>query len=143
MRVLICGGRDYNDFGRVERAMEVVQDNYYARATCIISGHARGADRLGEDYAAKNDLELEIYPAKWDVYGKSAGYKRNVQMAEEGKPNVILAMPGGRGTDMMIKIGIDKKIDTVVVNKSEDTLKWVCSKALDWANHQRELNDNE
>ena len=129
MKLLVCGGRDYNDYGRVERAIKVIQDNYSAFVTGIISGNARGADRLGEEYAAKNDLELEVYPAQWNKYGKRAGWLRNIQMAEEGKPNVILAMPGGRGTDMMIKIGVDKKIETVVVNKDKDTLKWVYSKA--------------
>jgi hypothetical protein len=44
------------------------------------------------------------FPANWKQYGKSAGYRRNTQMLEEGKPDIVIAFPGGRGTEMMCEI---------------------------------------
>jgi predicted Rossmann-fold nucleotide-binding protein len=49
-------------------------------------------------------VEHEDYPADWTKHGKSAGFVRNKQMLEEGKPDVVIAFPGGTGTAMMIKL---------------------------------------
>ena len=70
----------------------------------IISGHAKGADSLAEQWAKKREVSLEIYPAEWDVYGKSAGFMRNQQMIDEGLPDLVVAFSGGKGTVNMIKL---------------------------------------
>ena len=48
----------------------------------IISGTASGADSLGEEFANTWNLGIKRFPAEWNLYGKSAGYKRNTQMAK-------------------------------------------------------------
>lgn len=96
MRVLVCGGRDFNDYQLVS---EVLQD--YSIAT-IIEGGARGADTLGYKYGKANGCSIETYKAKWDEYGKGAGPIRNQQMLDEGKPDLVVAFPGGRGTKDMV-----------------------------------------
>ena len=128
MRVLVCGGRDYNDYDVLKCVMEKVMDCYSAEVKVVISGLAKGGDKLGERWAEENDIEVEGYRAEWNKYGKRAGWLRNVRMADEGRPNVIVALPGGRGTKMMIDIGVDRKIDTIVVDDENRKLKWAYSK---------------
>jgi hypothetical protein len=81
-------------------------------AVTIISGAARGADRAGTDWAIVNWCPILEYPAQWDRYGKRAGYLRNKQMLEEGRPNLVVAFPGGKGTAMMVKIAKEAGIET-------------------------------
>jgi hypothetical protein len=123
MRVLVCGGRTYSDIARVTEILDVINgqnpelpDVYQElKIKVIISGHAKGADTLGEDYAQWNDIELEVYPAQWNRYGKRAGYVRNTQMLEEGKPDLIVAFPGGRGTAMMCDIARKAGVEVMEV----------------------------
>lgn len=128
MKVLVCGGRDYNDYDVLKCVMEKVMDCYSAEVKVVISGLAKGGDKLGEKWAEENNIEVEGYRAEWNKYGKRAGWLRNVRMADEGRPNVIVALPGGRGTKMMIDIGVDRKIDTIVVDDENRKLKWAYSK---------------
>lgn len=111
MRVLVCGGRDFKDVSLVYKTLDETGD-----IECIISGHARGADSIGEMYADERNIPLDIYPAKWNKYGKSAGFKRNMQMLVEGKPDLVVAFPGGRGTAMMCEIAKEANVDVMEVN---------------------------
>ena len=75
----------------------------------IVSGAARGADQLGEQYAKATGYEVSKFPADWDSLGKRAGYVRNVEMAEFAIENnsvgVLIAFWDGKskGTEHMIK----------------------------------------
>ena len=122
MRVLVCGGRNFHDMDLLKRTIDTVhgfvdcnpkacEDNI----TTIISGHARGADQLGESYATQMGIGLEVYRAEWDIYGKSAGYKRNMRMLVEGQPDLVIAFPGGRGTAMMVRIAKEADVDVMEV----------------------------
>ena len=142
MRVLVCGGRMFgrtiNGYGvEVVNPVEcdllyktledmakefskeyVSDDNWLPLDITIISGAAKGADTLAADWAAMNWTHLEEYPADWKTYGRAAGYKRNVQMLTEGKPDLVIAFPGGTGTDMMCRlaeaVGVEvRRIDAV------------------------------
>lgn len=49
-------------------------------------------------------IRVQKFPADWDRYGKAAGGIRNSQMLIEGKPDLVVAFPGGNGTrDMVLK----------------------------------------
>ena len=108
LRVLVCGGRNYNDITTLNAVLDKV--NTDLGISCIIEGDARGADRLAGAWALVSGIDREVYPANWNRYGKRAGYLRNVQMAEEGKPDMIITFPGGIGTQMMRDIGKKKHI---------------------------------
>ena len=105
MRVLVCGGRDFNDYNLLSSYLVelFVKSLLVPEDVTIISGHARGADKLGERFANANECKLLIFPADWDKFGKSAGFIRNQRMIDEGKPDLVVALPGGRGTQDMIK----------------------------------------
>ena len=70
----------------------------------IVSGTAAGADTLGERYAQEKGYEVKKFPAQWDLYGKSAGYKRNQQMAEYADGLIAFWDGKSKGTKHMIDI---------------------------------------
>lgn len=100
MRILVCGGRDYSDTDTAYRVLDRVHRE--RGITTIIEGNARGADRIAGYWARKNRVANEKYRANWDRDGKRAGPIRNQKMIDEGKPDAVIAFPGGRGTADMI-----------------------------------------
>lgn len=101
MRVLVCGGRDYNDAPLVDKTL----DSYWERSghMVVIQGGASGADRLARAWCVRRLVMYENYPAAWKTLGKAAGPIRNQQMIDEGRPEIVVAFPGGRGTGDMVK----------------------------------------
>jgi hypothetical protein len=69
----------------------------------VVSGCASGIDKLGEDWAVNNYVPIKRFPADWQRYGKSAGFIRNVQMAEYAGALVAIWDGRSRGTWNMIQ----------------------------------------
>lgn len=106
MRVLVCGGRDYADAKRLFAVMdEIMVDawNTLDPEFVIIHGNAQGADYLADAWAARRNIERLIFPADWAGRGKAAGPERNARMLAEGRPGLVVAFPGGRGTADMVR----------------------------------------
>jgi hypothetical protein len=101
MRAIVCGGRDFTDSLYVSQAMEIIHAT--RPITLLIHGAARGADTLGGYWAFKRGIERKIFPAQWEEHGRAAGAIRNRQMLEEGKPELVIAFPGGKGTANMVQ----------------------------------------
>jgi hypothetical protein len=78
MRVIIAGGRDFSDYELMSKSLKCL----IGKDVTIISGRAKGADRLGETYGEEHSIPIERYPADWEKNGKSAGYLRNLQMLD-------------------------------------------------------------
>jgi hypothetical protein len=95
-RLLVCGGRTYADRER----LYYVLDAYHKKfgISVLIHGAARGADSLAAEWAHNRGVDSRSYPANWQLYGRRAGFVRNAQMLEEGKPDDVIAFPGGKGT---------------------------------------------
>lgn len=96
MKLLVCGGRDFFDAERMHRLLDLIWPSF------IIQGGARGADSLAANWAAKRGVPMRCFPADWHNHGKAAGHIRNKQMLDEGKPDMVLAFPGGAGTANMV-----------------------------------------
>ena len=101
-KIIIAGSRDYDDY----KSLCEVCDTLLQSETDIeiVSGTAKGADRLGERYAIERGFPVTKFPADWERYGRAAGYRRNTAMAEYG--NYLIAFWDGlsKGTQMMIDI---------------------------------------
>lgn len=82
--------------------------------TTVISGNARGADRLGEWWAAKHQVPCEKFPADWVLFGKSAGYRRNEVMADNAEALIALWDGQSKGTKHMIDIARRKGLRVYV-----------------------------
>lgn len=124
MRVLVCGSRDYQNVGRVHTILNGLYLSYIdygGTEFVVIEGGATGADRLAQQWAntsilnGHDRIKLETYPADWNQYGKRAGYLRNVQMLEEGKPHLVCAFfsspERSRGTAMMVELARTANVD--------------------------------
>jgi predicted Rossmann-fold nucleotide-binding protein len=120
MRLLVCGGRN---FGEIPDGCPLGQLKKYSfkaelevfllrealgqiiserKATVVITGGARGADKHAKSFALEEGLETEVYKPDWKAHGKAAGPIRNAKMLADGKPDLVVAFPGGRGTADMV-----------------------------------------
>lgn len=113
MRVLVCGGRRFDDKNKL---VEELQTLLLRHDLEIIEGGAPGADTMAYQWCASNSVVCHHYPAEWSRYGYRAGPIRNQKMIDDGRPDLVLAFPGGKGTADMIRraeaAGIEvRKID--------------------------------
>ena len=95
MRVLVCGGREYDDKARVFAVLDEINPTF------VIHGNARGADSLAHEWAISRHRHGVACPANWARDGRRAGPLRNQRMLGHG-PDLIIAFPGGRGTADMV-----------------------------------------
>lgn len=105
MRVLVCGGRKFSDRELLYKILNIIHNGIKGGITTIIHGGATGADSIAGDWSV-NVLkkEAEVYLANWNMHKTAAGPIRNRKMLKEGKPDIVVAFPGGSGTADMIKI---------------------------------------
>lgn len=104
MRILVCGGRDYNDAEAVNEALDAVHRK--RGITLIIEGGATGADTLARQWAKQNGVQFEtekVTKEEWRRYGRAAGPMRNTRMLKKWDPEGVVAFPGGTGTADMIR----------------------------------------
>ncbi len=100
MNVLVCGGRDYSDFQMVINTLAHIRRNRGIRV--LMHGGAPGADALADKWGKLANVAIEVYKADWKKYGRAAGPMRNERMLKTGKPDLVVAFPGGRGTADMV-----------------------------------------
>jgi hypothetical protein len=100
MRVIVAGSRTFWDYGYLCKIL----DEYKDEISELVSGCARGADTLGIMWAEENDVPVAKFPAQWSLYGKSAGYKRNVEMAKHSDALIAFWSGESVGTAHMIDI---------------------------------------
>jgi len=99
MRIIIAGSRTCTDMEVLNKAIIVSG----VIPTVVLSGKARGADTLGEQWATINGISVEPYPADWEQFGKAAGSIRNQQMADNAEGLIALWDGKSKGTKDMIQ----------------------------------------
>lgn len=108
MRVLVCGGRDFEDRQTVFDVLDCIHKphpSYSPTIDLIIHGGASGADHFAALWADSRGVDVGCWKAKWREHGRAAGPIRNQQMLVEGRPDLIVAFPGGKGTADMVERG--------------------------------------
>ena len=116
-KVIIAGSRGFSNYKLLkEKCNEYLREKRKEYNIIIISGGARGADTLGEKYAQDEGFSLEVFPANWNKFGKSAGFIRNEQMAEIADALIAFWDGKSHGTKHMIEIMENKKLLVRVVN---------------------------
>ena len=113
MRLLVCGGREFDDWKLLSDSIwsvleshDMVHQGVFETKEVelvIIQGGAKGADFLARVWAKLWGIKMIEYPADWNKYKGGAGPIRNKQMLVEGKPDLVIAFRGGNGTANMIK----------------------------------------
>lgn len=111
-KVLVCGGRDYEDYPTVKQTL----DKLHAEQPIdfIIEGGAGGADTLAKRWSNESGVHCIEVRALWDYIGRSAGYKRNEAMLAL-EPSLVVVFPGGNGTKYMAEISEKEGIEVLRV----------------------------
>jgi hypothetical protein len=109
--VLVTGGRTFDDAELLDAALDALHAEH--GIDCIIHGLAQGADLMADHWAHARGIETFAIRADWKKYGSSAGPIRNGELLKQGKPDLVAAFPGGKGTRDMIrqadKAGVEVK----------------------------------
>lgn len=118
IRVIVAGSRGFTD---QMTAFDELDKLFEGKVVEVVSGRAAGADLLGELWAGARRQALKCFPAKWDVHGKSAGYIRNVEMANyaaETEGGMLVAFWNGqsRGTKHMIQAAQQRGLKVIVIS---------------------------
>lgn len=113
MRILITGSRTWDDRQAMFRTLRGYAG---ANDVTLVHGDAKGADRMAGEIAQQFGWTVEVHPADWDKYGRSAGPKRNAKMLALGADVVLAFRANGqsRGTDHMIQIARDADLEVRV-----------------------------
>ena len=113
IKVIIAGGRDFDDFNKLCQVCdEFLKDQ---KDIEIVSGAYKGADLLGERYAAERNHTIKQFPADWRRYGKSAGLKRNNEMAAYADALIAFWDGESKGTKHMIDLATQADLKVKVI----------------------------
>jgi len=116
-KLIVAGSRGFNNYGflkeRLDYYLSKIEDEIE-----IVSGTARGADKLGERYAEERGYLIKRMPADWGKYGLRAGYIRNEEMAMYAAPDggCVCFWDGiSSGTGHMIDLARKHKLKVKVI----------------------------
>ena len=122
MRVIVCGGRDYDNPSLVSHIIDYVWDsmNNYGDLTIATGECQGGADLFARQFAEKMSHWVKYvgYPAEWEAHGKAAGPIRNAHMLSDFKPDLVVAFPGGKGTADMVRKAQEAGVTVMLVGKN-------------------------
>ena len=116
MKVIIAGSRNFYKYELLKQKCDEVLCDFIINGENIevVSGKARGADEIGERYAAERGFTIKLFPAEWETYGNRAGTIRNAEMA--GYADALIAFWDGysSGTKNMISLSEKKGLRVFV-----------------------------
>ena len=119
MKVIVAGGRDFKDYDLLKCTLDSFQQEY-GNITEVVSGTAKGVDKLGEQYANENNIPIKRFVPDWQGLGKKAGYVRNRNMGDYAKEHngMLVAFwdKQSKGTKGMIDYATKIGLKSVVVN---------------------------
>lgn len=123
-KIIVCGSRGFNDYQFLTNKLnEFIRDNPTDKQIQIVSGGARGADKLGEKWynahKFSRNLSLCVFRPDWEQYGKRAGIMRNTDMAEYADACIAFWDGKSTGTKNMIKQAEERslKVKILLCNK--------------------------
>lgn len=105
MKLIVCGGREYDNYEIVKFVLNGIHATYGIKE--IVQGGAKGADNLARRWAKEHNITLREFQANWEI-GKHAGPQRNERMACYA--DACIAFPGGRGTDDMMERAVRRRM---------------------------------
>lgn len=143
-RVIIAGSRSFNNYALLrEHCLSVLQEKMKTHRVIIVSGHARGADSLGERFANELGLPFELHPAKWRLLGKAAGMVRNAEMAKCSDALIAFWDGESRGTRHMINFARKRGLDISVFNTSQTRSQTIIDNPFKENNGKLQIQDSK
>jgi hypothetical protein len=118
MRVAVVGGRDFDDYDLMKKTLDEIQD-----VDLIVSGGSEGADNLAERYAYEKSIKMKVFKPNWNMFGRQAGFLRNIDIINNADMVVAFWDGMSRGTKHSIDIAKKGNIKTVVVEYRRTSAK--------------------
>lgn len=112
MKTIIAGSRNLTDTVTILNLIKGIVEKYKIEITEIVSGGAKGIDKIGEMYAEINNIPLTIFKANWNKNGKKAGFIRNEEMSKYGE--ILIAIWDGESTGTKHMIDCAKKEKLII-----------------------------
>ena len=113
IKVIVAGTRTFQNYNLLERKLTKILQNQ--AAVEIISGGARGADTLGEKFAQQHGYKTTKFLPNWKAWGRQAGYRRNLYMAQYATHLVAFWDGKSRGIAHMIEIAKAKGLRVRII----------------------------
>lgn len=110
MKTIIAGSRGVTS--KIEVFKAIVESGFHI--TEVVSGRARGVDRIGEEFALERRIPLKLFPADWDGLGRAAGHIRNAQMAYYADALIAIWDGASKGTANMIHLASRRGLQVYV-----------------------------
>ena len=107
MNIAIVGGRDFSDYDLVEKT--IFEELKLSDISLVVSGGARGADSLGEQFAKIYSIKTLIFKPDWKKFGKAAGHIRNRDIIENS--DFVFAFWDGKSKGTANSINITKQLN--------------------------------
>lgn len=104
MKIALIGSRTFTDYDLLKNTVTAYLAENEQTATHIVSGGAKGADTLAEQFALEKQLKMIVFKPDWKQFGKRAGYVRNTDIIE----NADIVFAFWDGTSRGTKDSIDK-----------------------------------
>jgi len=121
MIVLVCGSRKWTGRLAIRRELTWLLQLPHQRMLRLIHGAAPGADTIADEEARRLNIPTVPFPADWDRYRLGAGPRRNQQMLDEGRPDVVLAftkdLVTSTGTADMVRRATDAGLPVRVFDR--------------------------
>ena len=113
-KVVVAGSRNFDDYNRLSSELDKYLEG--KNNVTIISGTARGADKMGEKYAAEHGFKIEQFPAEWDKYHQGAGLIRNKEMVHNADAVVAFWDNESAGTKHIIEYARQKSVPCKIIS---------------------------
>lgn len=120
-RLIVTGSRGFKEYDYLCEVLDWALKNKISQnySITIVSGTAKGADTMGEQYANERGFNIHRMPADWNAYGKRAGYVRNNDMAlyaVNAEGGCVVFWDGiSRGTKHMINLSLKHNFKCIIV----------------------------
>lgn len=121
MRLIIAGSRIFNDYKILKCETTSFIEQLKSKGllendeVIIVSGGAKGADKLGERYAKEHGYKCEIYFPDWSE-GNKAGILRNIVMGDTSDACIVFIVNDSKGSQHMANYAVKKGLFTKLVN---------------------------
>jgi len=119
VKVIIAGGREYKDYANLRKVCDEIFELNGIEDPEIVSGTARGTDKMGEFYAKQRGFKIRGFPADWNKFGKKAGHIRNGQMARYSDMLILFWDGKSRGSKDMLEQATEERLLTHVIRYSD------------------------
>jgi hypothetical protein len=109
-KVAVIGSRTFDDYGYMKETLDTLMP-----IDLIVSGGAKGADSMAEQYAAENGIPTLVFKPDWKKHGKIAGFLRNTTIVEES--NTVVAFWDGKSNGTKNSLDTAKRLNKTVIIK--------------------------